>query len=160
MYLNKSVLFIFGTGGHHAQANRLSKILLPELEGVDVVTLSDFNDKPTWSDRHYCCGELRKKNSHSQIFSNFGPITIIMKLIEIKKKNKIIALISTGPGISILGALYLKLFGVKIIHIETWSRFETKSLTGRIMYLLSDRFYVQNRSLQKHYPKSIYSGKL
>ncbi|EFD8919357.1 polysaccharide biosynthesis protein, partial [Escherichia coli] len=36
----------------------------------------------------------------------------------------------------------------------------TYSLSGRIMYRLSNKFYIQNKSLLKLYPKAIYSGRL
>ncbi|HAO9336376.1 TPA: polysaccharide biosynthesis protein, partial [Escherichia coli] len=50
--------------------------------------------------------------------------------------------------------------GTKVIYIETWSRFTTYSLSGRIMYRLSNKFYIQNKSLLELYPKAIYSGRL
>lgn len=160
MYSNKAILFSFGIGGHNAQANRLAKILLDDLYDFDIVTISDLKTKPEWSERHYICSELRGKYSHFQLFTNNGPINIIKTLRRIKKENNIKFIISTGPGISVVASVFLKLYGVKIIHIESWSRFSTKSLTGRFMYYLADKFYVQNKTLQKIYPKAIYSGVL
>ncbi|MDD2698435.1 MAG: hypothetical protein PHF17_06500 [Arcobacteraceae bacterium] len=69
------------------------------------------------------------------------------------KKYDVKAVVSTGPGIV---SLFFKIFGKKIVFVETWSRFETKSMTGKI----ADKFYIQNKSLQKHYPKAIYGGLL
>jgi len=46
------------------------------------------------------------------------------------------------------------------VHVETWSRFETRSWTGRVMYRIADRFYVQNREQKRHYPHSIFGGLL
>lgn len=160
MYSNKAVLFSFGIGGHNAQANRLAKILLDDLGDFDIVTISDLKVQPEWSSRHYVCGELREKDSHFQLLTNSGPIKILKTLFKIKKENNIKCIISTGPGISILTALFFKTFGIKVIHIETWSRFTTKSLTGKCMYYLSDRFYIQNESLKDIYPNAIYSGML
>ena len=77
-----------------------------------------------------------------------------------KKKYNVLAVVSTGPGIAIVVSLFFKIFLVKIIFIETWSRFNTKSLTGTIMYKISNKFYIQNKSLQSIYPNSIYSGLL
>lgn len=160
MYSNKAVLFSFGVGGHNAQANRLANILLNGLDDFDIVTISDLKKRPEWSDRHYVSGELREKKSHFQLLTNLGPLKIIKTIFQIKKENNIKCIISTGPGISILTSLVFKLWGVKIIHIETWSRFSTKSLTGKFMYYLSDKFYIQNKSLQDIYPKAIYAGML
>jgi UDP-N-acetylglucosamine:LPS N-acetylglucosamine transferase len=81
--------------------------------------------------------------------------------MKINQKHSVKAVISTGPGISILTALFFKLFTkAKVIHVETWSRFYSKSLTGRILYRLSDFFFVQNEELLKLYPKAIYRGRL
>lgn len=158
MYSNNSVLFSFGVGGHTAQMNRLAELLCDKLVDVNIVTVSDLKSKPNWSDRHYVTGELREKKNHFQILTNIGPLKIISTLFKIKSENSIKCIVSTGPGISILVSLFFKFFGAKVIHIETWSRFETKSLTGRFMYHIADRFYIQNKSLSKIYPKGIYSG--
>ena len=80
--------------------------------------------------------------------------------LKIQRRYRIESVISTGPGISIVPALLYKLLGRKVIHIETWSRFKTRSPTGRVMYVLADKFYVQNRSLLKFYPRATYSGRL
>ena len=69
-------------------------------------------------------------------------------------------MVSTGPGIAILPAILTRSFGGKVVHIETWSRFYSKSMTGKVMYFLANKFYVQNQSLLKLYKQAIYSGKL
>ncbi|EGR3366127.1 polysaccharide biosynthesis protein [Vibrio parahaemolyticus] len=157
----KCVVFVYGEGGHAAQMNRLApKVIKSAKETFKVISMSDVELKPLWSNEHYVTGEARGKYSHMEIFKNNGPLIILKTLSTISKLNKIDTILTTGPGIGVLAALYFKLRGASIIHIETWSRFETKSITGRIMYLIADRFYVQNKSLKALYPKSIYSGVL
>ena len=73
-------------------------------------------------------------------------------------KDKV--LISTGPGIAIIPAIAMRAKGGVVIHVETWSRFTTKSATGRLMYLLAQHFLIQNTSLTRHYPTAIYAGRL
>jgi UDP-N-acetylglucosamine:LPS N-acetylglucosamine transferase len=79
---------------------------------------------------------------------------------KIRKKYKVQALISTGPGLAIPFSLLFKIVKAKIIFIETWSRFETQSYAGKVMYRLADKFYIQNKSQAKFYPKATYSGLL
>lgn len=160
MSSNNAVLFSFGVGGHTAQMNRLAKLLCNDLINVEKITISDLKSKPNWSDKHYVTGELRGKKNHLQILTNIGPLKILSTLLKIRSENNIKCIVSTGPGISILVSLFFKLSGAKVVHIETWSRFETKSLTGRFMYHIADRFYIQHKSLSKIYPKGIYSGVL
>ncbi|WP_318422582.1 PssD/Cps14F family polysaccharide biosynthesis glycosyltransferase [Photobacterium leiognathi] len=159
--MNKpSILFTYGEGGHSAQMNRLVTKLKCNLENFEIISLSDLKKTPNWSSHHYVTGEARGKYTNFQLLTNLGPFKIFKSVFFINKKYNIKAMVSTGPGISVIAALFFKSIGVKIIHVETWSRFTTRSLTGRIMYLLADRFYVQHESLLKVYPNAIYAGVL
>ena len=51
-----------------------------------------------------------------------------------------------------------KLFGSKIIYIETFANIVTKTATGRLLYPISDLFVVQWKSMKKLYPDSVYGG--
>lgn len=69
------------------------------------------------------------------------------------------AIVSTGSEIAIPAFVLAKLFGIKTVFIETITRFENATLTGRILYPLSDRFFVQNpESLKAYGPKAEYHG--
>ncbi|MBB2288413.1 polysaccharide biosynthesis protein, partial [Escherichia coli] len=124
-----------------------------------IISISDDCITPKWSHIHFVTGEVRKKNSYFDTLTNMGPIKIIQTLLKIKKYN-VRCVISNGPGISVITALFFKVFGAKIIHVETWSRFVSKSLTGMAMYYIADVFYVQNKELCKIYKNAIYSGRL
>lgn len=160
MSSTKSVLFSFGEGGHSAQANRLAKLLLPMLSDFNIISISDVKKQPEWSDFHYVTGEVREKHSHLSLLSNKGPFEVFSTLNTIRSHHNIECVVSTGPGVSLLSAMFFKILGKKVIHVETWSRFHSKSLTGKLMYLVADKFYVQNKSLLEVYPKAIYSGLL
>ena len=69
-------------------------------------------------------------------------------------------LISTGPGSVIFPAILCKMLHKKVVYIETNSRFNIKSFTGKIMYYLANKFYVQNSELLTLYPNAIYAGKI
>ena len=64
-------------------------------------------------------------------------------------------IISTGAGISIPFMMLGKLFGRKLIFIETGARVYTASKTGEFMYKYADKFFVQYEVLLKKYPKAI-----
>lgn len=160
MHCPKNILFCYGVGGHNTQMDRLISLLQPHLQGAKIISLSDRLEPPVWADEHYVCGELRSKHSHIDSFFSIGPLRIVKSIMKIRSEYSVHGVVSTGPGMCILAALFFKLLGAKVVHVETWSRFKTKSLTGRIMYKLSDQFYVQNESLLGIYPKAIYSGLL
>ena len=67
--------------------------------------------------------------------------------------------ISTGSEVAIPVFLVARLLGIKTVFIETIVAFEKPSLTGRLLYPLSDRFFVQNPETLKAYgPKAEYHG--
>lgn len=51
-----------------------------------------------------------------------------------------------------------KIFGSKIIYIETFANMRTKTVTGRLIYLFADKFIVQWESMKDLYPKAIDGG--
>ena len=51
-----------------------------------------------------------------------------------------------------------KIFGSKIIFIETFANMVTKTSTGRLLYPISDKFIVQWESMKKLYPNAEFGG--
>ena len=80
-------------------------------------------------------------------------------LILFRYKPKII--LSTGAGPVVPFALVGKyIFNIKIIYIESITRINKPSLTGKIMYKISDDFFYQWESLKKYFPEGKYFGPL
>ena len=70
-------------------------------------------------------------------------------------------ILSTGAGPVVPFAIVGKLlFGTKVIFVETITRIDAPSLTGRIMYRMADDFYYQWESLRPFFPKARYGGAL
>lgn len=51
-----------------------------------------------------------------------------------------------------------KIFGSKIIYIETFANMVTKTATGKLLYPISDKFIVQWESMKDLYPKADFGG--
>lgn len=68
--------------------------------------------------------------------------------------------ISTGAGVAVAICCIVKIFGGKVIFVEDWCVVTKPSLSGRIIYPISNLFIVQRRSLKKFYPKAVYGGEL
>ena len=51
-----------------------------------------------------------------------------------------------------------KIFGSKIIYIETFANMVTKTATCKLIYPISDKFIVQWESMKKLYPKADFGG--
>ena len=53
-----------------------------------------------------------------------------------------------------------RLFGSRVIFVESWCRVESLSLTGRIMYWVAHRFVVHWPELVRRYPRAEYLGRI
>lgn len=84
--------------------------------------------------------------------------TNIFEAWRILRNKKPDLILSTGAGPAVPFTVVGKLLGIRSIFIETFTRVTKPSLTGRIMYRLADRFFYQWRSLEKFFPKGVYSG--
>ncbi len=63
-------------------------------------------------------------------------------------------MVSTGGGdLAIPFFLVGRLLRVKLLYIENVGRFFTPSSTGKVLYYLSDRFFVQSKALLRCYGK-------
>ena len=67
-------------------------------------------------------------------------------------------IVTTGTHTAVPICYIGKLFGSKIIYIETFANSKTKTLAGRLVYPISNTFIVQWESMLELYPKAIYGG--
>lgn len=67
-------------------------------------------------------------------------------------------IITTGAGIAIPVSVIGKLFGSKLIVVDTVAAVSDLSRTGRFLYKYADLFIVQWPELCQKYPKAIYGG--
>jgi UDP-N-acetylglucosamine:LPS N-acetylglucosamine transferase len=158
----KTILLIYGSGGHNEQMRRLFDAISPELSDCHFISLCDDDVKYVLTSEYYIVPTVTHKYSYLKGFFKV-PYSIYtsMKVIrELRKLHAVDYAISTGPGISIIAAILLKRHQIPMIFIETWSRFYSKSISGRIMYYLAKHFFVQNEGLLKIYPKAVYKGRL
>lgn len=100
------------------------------------------------------------------LIGNIGknPIRMIVAFLLITRivfSEKPRALVSTGAEIAIPSFIVCKLLGIETIFIESCCRVRTKSMTGRIVYPLSDVFLVQWPQLCDAYGENAkYAGSI
>ena len=68
------------------------------------------------------------------------------------------AVICTGVLATVPLCLLCKLFGKKLVFIESYAKVNTPTLTGKLLYPFADRFYVQWEELLEFYPRAIFTG--
>ncbi|MCT1172515.1 PssD/Cps14F family polysaccharide biosynthesis glycosyltransferase [Lactococcus lactis] len=77
---------------------------------------------------------------------------------KILRKEKPDLIISSGAAVSVPFFWLGKLFGAKTVYIEIFDRIDKPTLTGKLVYPVTDKFIVQWEELKKVYPKAINLG--
>jgi beta-1,4-N-acetylglucosaminyltransferase len=73
-------------------------------------------------------------------------------------KEKPDVVISTGAGMAIPFCYLCKAMGRKVVFIETLAAIDKPSMSGKIIYPISDLFITQWKRNLKFYPKAVYGG--
>ncbi|CYU42866.1 PssD/Cps14F family polysaccharide biosynthesis glycosyltransferase [Streptococcus suis] len=79
---------------------------------------------------------------------------------RILKEKKPDVIISSGAAVAVPFFYIGRLMGVKTVYIEVFDRIDKATLTGRLVYPVTDKFIVQWEEMKKVYPKSIYLGSI
>ena len=77
---------------------------------------------------------------------------------KILRKEKPDLIISSGAAVAVPFFWLGKLFGAKTVYIEIFDRINKPTLTGKLVYPVTDKFIVQWEELKKVYPKAINLG--
>ncbi len=88
----------------------------------------------------------RRKDAYKIGNLSHAPFSYLPKFPEILKilrQESPDVLVSTGSDVAIPFFLLARLLGIHTIFIESVCRTKTLSVTGKIVYYLSDEFYVQ-----------------
>lgn len=151
----KKVLFISSTGGH------LSELL--QLEPL-------FNKYKSYLITERTKTNINLKNKYDNVsFLVYGTkdhlFTYIFKFLYNVIKSLVLyikirprVIVTTGTHTAVPICYIGKLFGSKIIFIETFANSFTKTLSGKLVYPIADTFIVQWEEMLKLYPKAIHAG--
>ncbi len=162
------VMFVCNDGGHFSQMMvlkslfsdyksifltdniRAEKLLNEEAPNCEVVIIRANRKQLNLTKR-------KKTNRFMYLHYYFALIVGCVKAL-FKYKPKVI--ISTGSNLAVITFFLGKLFGSKLIFIETRAKVKSKTLTGKIISPICDRIYVQWPEMLEVYPQSIYCGVL
>ena len=67
-------------------------------------------------------------------------------------------IISTGALAAVPMMAWTKIFGGKVIYIESFAKINTPNISGKITYKFADQFYIQWESLRRYYPNALNKG--
>jgi beta-1,4-N-acetylglucosaminyltransferase len=155
------LLVILGEGGHTTELLNLVDLLGDRYEYCYILAKED-NLSTNRLRRDGVIYKLpRPRGKDTMVFTAiFKTFLATVEALKILWQVKPTAILSTGPAIAVPVSIVGKLLGIKIIFVETGSRVQTLSLTGRIMYRMADLFFVQWPQLSKKLPGAIYAGRL
>jgi UDP-N-acetylglucosamine:LPS N-acetylglucosamine transferase len=67
-------------------------------------------------------------------------------------------ILSTGAGLAVPFFLVGKLLRIRLVYVESVTRTESLSLSGRMVYPLADRFFVQWPQVAERFRRAEYAG--
>ncbi len=128
-------------------------------------TLVDL--KPFWKNQQHCWVTQKSESTEyvlegEKVYWAFGPTNRNLKNLV---KNLLLAwkaiskeqpklIVTTGAGESVPFVIIGKLFGSKVIFIESITRVKELSLSAKLVLPLINRLYVRWPQLQAKYPKA------
>lgn len=154
----KKILFISSSGGHFSELMQLE----PLFSKYDSYFITE---------KVKSCRNLKKKYKDHAFYLLFGTKHHILSYLFIFPYNCVKSLflyfkirpeyiITTGAHTAVPMCYIGKVFGSKIIYIETFACIDLKSLSGRMVYPIANLFLVQWENMLKLYPKAKYIGKI
>lgn len=152
----KNVLFVASTGGHLNELMQLKKIFDKyDFNLITEKTKSNIYLKDTYKNRVfylvYGTKDYPLTYPFKLLYNCFKSLYLYFK---IHPDYIVTTGVHTAGPICCIG----KIFGSKIIYIETFANMTTKTITGRLLYPIADKFIVQWESMKKIYPKATYGG--
>ncbi len=79
---------------------------------------------------------------------------------KVLRKEKPDLIISSGAAVAVPFFYLGKLFGAKLIYIEVFDRIDKPTLSGKLVYPITDKFIVEWEEMKKVYPKAKNLGSI
>ncbi len=152
----RRILFISSTGGHLTELLKLKRLFdHSDYHIVTEKTKSNIDLSYEYPNKVSYLVYGTKDHLFSYIFK-FG--FNLLKTIYLYFKIHPDYIITTGAHTAGPMCCLGKIFGSKIIYIETFANISTKTITGRLLYPIADLFIVQWENMLKIYPNATYGG--
>lgn len=167
---NMSVMFAASIGGHYKEMMGL-KELFPRYNSILVTDNKAASNQleiqksfqaiefanAMADNREHKAGEQSKGTRWASLGAY---LKMFYQCIRIVRKYKPAVIISTGSYIAVPLFWWGKLYGAKLIFIESNAMVYNKTSTGKLVGWMSDKVIVQWPEMLKVYPKAEYWGVL
>lgn len=146
------ICLVGSSGGHLAHLNMLKPFW--SREDRFWVTFDKEDARSILKDeKMYPCYFPTNRNLKNLIKNTFLAIRIL-------RKERADVIISSGAAVAVPFFYIGKLFGAKTVYIEVFDRIDKPTVTGKLVYPVTDKFIVQWEEMKKVYPKAINLGSI
>lgn len=80
--------------------------------------------------------------------------------VKVLKEEKPDLIISSGAAVAVPFFYVGKALGAKLIYIEVFDRIDKPTMTGKMVYPITDKFVVEWEEMKKVYPKAVNLGSI
>ena len=129
--------------------------------------------KPFWQDKERFWVTFNKEDANSilegeQVYHCYYPTNRSLKALlintrlawKVLRKERPDVMVSSGAAVAVPFFYLGKLFGMKTIYIEVFDRIDKPTMTGKMVYPVTDRFIVQWEEMKQVYKKAINLGSI
>jgi UDP-N-acetylglucosamine:LPS N-acetylglucosamine transferase len=155
------VLFTFGGGGHTAESLRILKEIGPGYEYHYLY----LDEEPKVREAVPFPGEFHViiRPRHRDDNMARAVINVLRTFLTVRRIVRDVrpaAVIGCGPSLSVVAMWAGKLYGAKVVFIETAARTRTTSLSAKLTYPIADLFLVQWPGMLRKLRRAEYCGRI
>lgn len=146
------ICFAASSGGHYEQILML-RPLMDKYDSFLITEKTAYRAEIENMKMYY----LYQVNRKELIF----PVRVVgntFKSLYILMKERPDVIITTGVLAIVPMCLLAKMFGKRLIYIESFAKVTSPTKTGKLLYRFADQFYVQWPQMKEIYPDAIYLG--
>jgi beta-1,4-N-acetylglucosaminyltransferase len=129
--------------------------------------------KPFWQDKERFWVTFDKEDARDllrdeRMYTCYYPTNRSLKAlflntrlaIKVIRKERPDLIISSGAAVAVPFFYFGKLFGAKLIYCEVFDRIDKPTITGKLVYPITDKFVVEWEEMKKVYPKAVNLGSI
>lgn len=146
------ICLVASAGGHASQLLKLDESWKGK-DAFSITTSSALRQKLSEYGRTYVVGECNREHP-------LRVIRVFLACLRIVFRERPDVVISTGAAVGCITCFLSKLFGAKVVWIDSITNVERLSLSGRMVRHIADLFLVQWPELAEKYDNVEYAGTL
>lgn len=129
--------------------------------------------KPFWTSKERFWVTFDKEDARSMLegeqwYACYYPTNRSLKALikntkiacKVLSKEKPNLIVSSGAAVAVPFFYLGKIMGAKLVYIEVFDRIDKPTITGKLVYPITDVFIVQWEELKKVYPKAVNFGSI